>query len=111
MQRLGFIGREEEAVLAEVDPEQEKQFKQKANTIFKNIFQEVFLTNCGNPIDFDQTKEAFQKHMGGSLTIRQLGDLEQLFNWADLTNVGALLEPFCCFPARRLALLNFLCCH
>ena len=28
----------------------------------------IFLSNCGNPINFDQTSIAFKKHMGGSLT-------------------------------------------
>ena len=55
------LGREQ---AVEMSPSSEKKLKQKANEIFKNIFNEIFLANCGNPIDFDQTKEAFQKHMG-----------------------------------------------
>lgn len=39
--------------------EREEELKQRANQIFKNIFHEMFLTNCGNPIDFAQTCEAF----------------------------------------------------
>ena len=68
-------------------PDQDNKLKQRANAIFKNIFQEIFLSNCSNPIDFEQMKEAFQKHMGGSLTEAQMDDLEQLFFQADLTNV------------------------
>ena len=36
----------------------EKQ-KCRVKEIFQNIFQEVFLTNCGNPINLEQTKQAF----------------------------------------------------
>jgi len=36
-----------------IPPDQEIQLKLRANEIFKNIFQEVFITNCGNPIDFE----------------------------------------------------------
>ena len=34
--------------------------KQRAREIFQNIFQNIFLSNCGNPISFEQTKLAFQ---------------------------------------------------
>ena len=33
--------------------------RKKANEVFKNIFMEIFLSNCGNPINFDQTAFAF----------------------------------------------------
>lgn len=51
-----------------ITKDQEDTNKKRSQEIFKNIFQEVFLSNCGNPITFEQTSKAFQKHMGGSLT-------------------------------------------
>lgn len=66
------------------------QEKQRTLEIFHNIFQDIFLSNCGNPINFEQTKIAFKKHMGGSLTKDQMQELEKLFNMADLTSVRDL---------------------
>ena len=62
--------------------------RQKANEVFKNIFMEIFLSNCGNPINFDQTAFAFNNYMGGFLTDQQMTDLHRLFASADLTNVS-----------------------
>ena len=30
--------------------------KERASEIFQNIFSEIFLANCGNPVDFETTK-------------------------------------------------------
>ena len=69
---------------------QEDVDKFKAREIFQNIFQNIFLSNCGNPISFEQTKLAFQKHMGGSLKKNEMKELESLFKQADLTDVSLL---------------------
>ena len=61
--------------------------------IFQNIFQDIFLSNCGNPINFEQTETAFKKHMGGSLNKNQMKELGKLFKRADLTNVSPLFLP------------------
>ena len=53
--------------------------RQRSNQIFKNIFKEVFLSNCGNAIDFEQVREAFKKHMGGQLNSDHIFQLEKLF--------------------------------
>ena len=39
-------------------PDKDTKMKEHSNQIFKNIFAEVFLSNCGNPIDFDQVRWA-----------------------------------------------------
>ena len=42
------------------------------------------MSNCGNPIDFDQISIAFQKHMSGALTQDRLQQLMRLFGSTDL---------------------------
>ena len=69
--------------------EEDQKMKQRSNQIFKNIFQEVFLANCGNSIDFEQVSYAFRKHLGDALTHDRLKHLERLFYMADLDNVSA----------------------
>jgi hypothetical protein len=32
-----------------------EQEKQRVNEIFRNIFESMFLSNCGNPVTFEQT--------------------------------------------------------
>ena len=78
----------------------EKQ-KCRVKEIFQNIFQEVFLTNCGNPINIEQTLQAFQKHMGSSLTQEQTEQIEIDFMTADLNNVS--------HDSNMASLLNMKC--
>ena len=89
-----------------VAPDGDQGQKKRVNDIFQNIFQEIFLSNCGNPIDLEQTKQAFQKHMGGSLTLDQMEEMEKLFIAADLTNVSKqkhveVLKCVCYFLKNR----------
>ena len=37
--------------------------KERASEIFQNIFSEIFLANCGNPVDFETTKTEINKKM------------------------------------------------
>ena len=66
----------------------EKQNKQRANEIFQNIFEEAFLTNNGNPISVEMTKEGFKRHMGDVLSNDDIEQIEKIFVNADENNVG-----------------------
>ena len=62
--------------------------KQRANEIFQNIFEEAFLTNNGNPISIEMTKEGFKKHMGDVLSPDDIEEIEKIFVNADENNVS-----------------------
>ena len=64
--------------------------KQRANEIFQNIFEEAFLTNNGNPISVEMTKEGFKKHMGDVLSPDDIEEIEKIFVNADENNVSDL---------------------
>ena len=70
-----------------VDADLDAEMKERASEIFQNIFSDLFLANCGNPVDLDQTKEAFQQAMG-KMTEKEIEDLEQFFYEADNDNVS-----------------------
>ena len=65
--------------------------KQRANEIFQNIFEEAFLTNNGNPISVEMTKEGFKKHMGDVLSPDDIEEIEKIFVNADENNVSDLM--------------------
>ena len=62
--------------------------KQRANEIFQNVFEEVFLTNNGNPISVEMTKEGFKRHMGDVLSPDDIEEIEKIFVNADENNVS-----------------------
>ena len=68
--------------------------KQRANEIFQNIFEEAFLTNNGNPISVEMTKEGFKKHMGDVLSPDDIEEIEKIFVNADENNVSDLMTNF-----------------
>ena len=65
--------------------------KQRANEIFQNIFEEAFLTNNGNPISIEMTKEGFKKHMGDVLSPDDIEEIEKIFVNADENNVSVFM--------------------
>ena len=74
-----------------VDADLNAEMKERASEIFQNIFSDIFLANCGNPVDLDQTKTAFQQAMG-PLQENQIEDMEQFFYDADTDNVSGFKE-------------------
>ena len=68
--------------------------KQRANEIFQNIFEEAFLTNNGNPISVEMTKEGFKRHMGDVLSPDDIEEIEKIFVNADENNVSSLMTNF-----------------
>ena len=68
--------------------------KQRANEIFQNIFEEAFLTNNGNPISIEMTKEGFKKHMGDVLSPDDIEEIEKIFVNADENNVSVFIADF-----------------
>ena len=36
-----------------VDADLNAEMKERASEIFQNIFSDIFLANCGNPVDLD----------------------------------------------------------
>ena len=58
-----------------VESRVDKEMKERASEIFQNIFSDLFLANCGNPVDIEQTKAGFQTVMG-KMDKNQIDDLE-----------------------------------
>ena len=63
--------------------------KERAGEIFQNVFKEMFLANCGNPIDFEIVKTEMQKMMKIEFDESTLWDLEQYFNEEDSSKVSS----------------------
>ena len=50
--------------MVELSPgDQDALNRERASEIFQNIFSEIFLANCGNPVDFETTKSEIEKKM------------------------------------------------
>ena len=62
----------------------------RARQIYDNVFEEVFASNCGNPLSLEQVKTAFQMKLGDSCTEELENDLERFFYGADENNDGSL---------------------
>ena len=71
------------------DADRQALHRERASEIFQNIFSEIFLANCGNPVDFLTAKSEIEKKMKiqfDNETI--LENLEQCFNDADVNKVS-----------------------
>ena len=79
--------------MAESDDKAELN-RQRASDIFQNIFSEIFLANCGNPIDFNMTKMEIEKQMKLKFDEAGLWNFEKLFNEADENNVRDPIDFF-----------------
>ena len=63
--------------------------KERASEIFQNVFKEIFLANCGNPVDFETVKTEIVKSMKIEFDETALWNLEQFFNEEDTENVSS----------------------
>ena len=64
------------------------QNKERASEIFQNIFSQIFLANCGNPIDVNLARSEITKHMKIEFDDQKLEAFEQCFVEADTDNVS-----------------------
>ena len=69
---------------------QAESHEDRSRQIFDNVFEEVFVSNCGNPLSLEQVKTAFQMKLGDSCTEDLENDLESFFYGADENNDGSL---------------------
>ena len=82
----------EESLNQTSSQEQAESHEERARQIFDNVFEEVFVSNCGNPLSLEQVKTAFQKQLGDSCTEDLEHDLEKFFYGADEDNDGSLAK-------------------
>ena len=61
---------------------------ERAKQIYHNVFEVVFMTNCGQPLSLEQVKGAFKNKLGDSCTEELENDLEEFFYGADENNVS-----------------------
>ena len=61
---------------------------ERARQIYHNVFEEVFITNCGQDLSLIQVKSAFEAKLGESYTEDLEHDLEGFFYGADEDNVS-----------------------
>ena len=81
--------------MVQADPSQsqvssEESHEDRARQIFDNVFEEVFVSNCGNALSQEQVKKAFKMKLGDSCTDELEHDLESFFYGADENNDGNL---------------------
>ena len=62
--------------------------KERAGEIFQNIFSEIYLANCGNPVDYETTKTEIEKKMKLQFDDAKLELFEKFFSQADDKNVS-----------------------
>ena len=71
----------------------EQQDRERGIQIFQNIFSEIFLANCGNPLDFQTTKQKIEKKMKLEFNEgEKLESFEKFFLQADTSKVNALTK-------------------
>ena len=63
---------------------------ERAKQIYHNVFEEVFVSTCGQPLTLEQVKTAFGTKLGDSCTEDLENDLETFFYGADENNDGSL---------------------
>ena len=66
----------------------EALIRERASEIFQNIFSEIFLANCGNPVDFETTKSEIEKQMKLEFDEASLENFELFFQEADDNKVS-----------------------
>lgn len=69
-------------------PDAHQQNKERASEIFQNIFSEIYLGSCNNPIEFDVIKAEIESHMKIQFDEATTWNIEQCFSDADTDNVS-----------------------
>ena len=65
-----------------------QQNKERAAEIFQNIFSEIYLGSCNNPLDLDLIKTEIEGQMKIQFDEAMTWNFEQCFNDADTDNVS-----------------------
>ena len=62
--------------------------KERASEIFQNVFSEMFLANCGNPVEYDMVKSEIESMMKIKFDEATTWSFDQCFYAADTSKVS-----------------------
>jgi len=62
----------------------------RTKEIFKNLFQNIFLSNSYRELNYEQVKLAFESNMGDTLDDQDHLTIQEIFSHADVDNNGTL---------------------